>query len=113
MKAGDVLLISMPQFGGGKPKLRPALLLALLPGPYQTRLICGISTQLTRLQPDWDELIQQGDVDFSQSGLHRASIIRLSYLHSTDPSEIAGVIGQIDSAHLDRLLTRLADCLRL
>src|SRR5262249_44156822 len=92
----------------GPAKLRPALLLASLPGPYQTHLVCGISTQLHQQHPDWDELIQPVDADFAPSGLHRASIIRLSYLHATDPAEIAGGIGRIDAARLDRLLTRLA-----
>ena len=102
-------MIPLTQFGRGAQKLRPALLLATLPGPYQTHLVCGISTQLSYLRPDWDELIQPGDIDFSQSGLHRASIVRLSYLHATDPSEIAGVIGDINPTRLDRLLTRLAN----
>jgi hypothetical protein len=112
MKAGDVVLISLSQFAGGLPKLRPALLLVSLPGPYQTHLVCGISTQLVQQQPNWDESIQPGDIDFSRSGLHRASIIRLSYLHASDSTEIAGVIGQIDPARLHRLRARLADCVR-
>ena len=61
---------------------------------------------------NWDELIQSGESDFSASGLHRASVIRLSYLHAAAATEIAGVIGRIDSSRLDRLLTRLADLLR-
>jgi mRNA interferase MazF len=112
MNPGDVVLIPLPQLGGGSPKLRPALVLAILPGPSQNRLVCGISSQLSQQQPNWDELIQPGDADFATSGLHRASVIRLSYLHATDPSEITGVIGQIDPARLARLLTRLSDHLR-
>ena len=71
MKPGDVVLLPVPQIGGGSPKLRPALLLASLPGPYQNLLICGLSTQLQQIQPDWDERIQPGDTDYSSSGLHR------------------------------------------
>ncbi len=55
MKPGDVVLIRLPQAAGGPPKLRPALVLALLPGPFQSLLICGISTRLRDLEPDWDE----------------------------------------------------------
>jgi mRNA interferase MazF len=112
MTPGDVVLIRMAQFAGGPLKLRPARLLAILPGPYQTHLVCGISTQLHQEQPAWDELIQPGDSDYTGSGLHRASIVRLSYLHATDPNETAGVIGQVEPARLERLLTRLADHLR-
>ena len=59
--SGDVVLIPLSQFADGPRKLRPALILASLPGPYQTNLVCGISTQLQQQVPDWDEVIQPGD----------------------------------------------------
>jgi mRNA interferase MazF len=102
----------LPQIGGGPSKLRPALLLAALPGPYQNLLICGISTQMQQLQTNWDEVIQTTDGDFTSSGLHRDSSIRLSYLYAADPSEITGVIGNIDPNRLQRLRQRLSDHLR-
>lgn len=108
MTAGNVVLIALPQTGGGTPKLRPALVLTELPGPYQDSLLCGISTQLFALVPDWDELIKPGDADFAQSGLHRASIIRLSYLYSTEQAAIADTIGEIASDRLERLCSRLS-----
>jgi mRNA interferase MazF len=79
------VLIPLPQIGSALPKLRPALLLANLPGPYQNQLLCGISTQLHLLQAHWDELVQTTDADFSLSGLHRTSAIRLSYLYALTP----------------------------
>ena len=112
MNPGDVVLISLPQIGGTATKLRPALVLAALPGPYQNLLLCGISTQLHQLEANWDELIQPGDADYPTSGLRRASIIRLSYLYAADPSEISGVIGQIDPARFQRLRQRISDHLR-
>lgn len=112
MSPGEVVLISLPQLGGGGPKLRPALVLADLPGPYQNLLLCGISTQLQSFQANWDELIQPGDADYPSSALHHASVIRLSYLYAADPSEIAGVIGMIDPSRLQRLRQRLSDYLR-
>ena len=112
MNPGDIVLILIPQAGGGPPKLRPALFLAELPGPYQTMLLCGISTQLHTLIPAWDELIQAGDTDFPSSGLHKASVIRLSYLFGARPDEVAGVIGSIAPDRLTRLRTRLADRVR-
>ena len=107
-----MILIALTQFAGTTPKLRPALLLAELPGPYQNILLCGISTQLHQIEPQWDELIQTSDPDFPSTGLHRDSIIRLSYLHATDPNEIRGAIGSIEQARLQRLLHRLSDHLR-
>ena len=112
MTPGDVVLIPLPQVGGGASKLRPALLLAELPGPYQNLLLCGVSTQIQQLQANWDELLQTGDVDYVSSGVHHPSAIRLSYLYAADPREIAGVIGRIDSSRLQRLRQRLADHLR-
>ena len=109
MNPGDVVLVRLPQAGGGTPKLRPALLLVDLPRPYQTMLLCGISTQLHTLTPNWDELIQPGDGDFLTSGLHKPSVICLSYLVGAEPGEVTGVIGSIAAARLVRLRTRLAD----
>ncbi len=112
MNPGDVLLLPMGSFGGGGTKLRPALLLALLPGAYQNLLVCGISTQRHLIEPNWDEEIQPADGDFAGSGLHQASLIRLSYLRSADTSEVAAIIGSVEPARLDRLRTRLADHIR-
>jgi hypothetical protein len=56
----------------------------------------------------WDEAVEVSDRDFAGSGLHQASLIRLSYLYAASSTEITGVIGSIDSARLDRLLIRLA-----
>jgi mRNA interferase MazF len=111
MKPGDVVLIRLPQASGGSPKLRPALLLAELPGPFQSVLICGISTRLRDLQRDWDELIGPDDADYALSGLHEKSAIRLSYLYAADKHEIAGVIGRIEPERLRRLRGRLARAL--
>ncbi len=112
MSPGDVVLIPLTQFAGASPKLRPALLLAYLPGPYQNLLICGISTQLQQLQPNWDEFIQTSDADFHSSGLHQETAIRLSYLYASDTSEVAGVIGSIDPSRLELLQQRLSDHLQ-
>ena len=75
-------------------------------------LLCGISTQLQNLHPNWDELIQSNDADFPSSGLHRDSAIRLSYLYPAEPGEVAGVIGNIDPTRLQRFRQRLSDHLR-
>jgi mRNA interferase MazF len=108
MTPGDVVLIRLPQASGGPPKLRPALLLAELPGPFQSLLICGISTRLREIEPDWDELIGPGDGDFAASGLREQSAVRLSYLYAAGRREISGVIGRIESGRLRRLRKRLA-----
>jgi len=110
---GDVILIRLLTFAGGPPKLRPALIVSLLPGPYQTLLICGISTQIIHFLPNWDEMLDWKDSDFASSGIHQPSIIRLSYLYAADPSEIAGTIGIIHLQRIDRLRTRLSDQIKI
>lgn len=112
MTPGDIVLIGLPQFGVGSPKLRPALVIAILPGPYQNLLLCGISTQLHQIQPNWDETVQPSDSDFVASGLHQASGVRLSYLYAADPNEVTGVIGRLDATRVARLRQRLADHLK-
>jgi mRNA interferase MazF len=112
MNPGDVVLLPLTQAAGGSAKLRPTLFLAPLPGPYQTILVCGLSTQLHSIRPQWDELIQPGDADFAASGLRQPSVIRLSYLRAARPVEVQGIIGSVDAARVIRLRTQLADFLR-
>jgi len=61
-------------------KLRPALLLGILPGEYDDWLICMISSQTRPYLPEFDEIIQEGDSDFSQTGLKLESVIRVGRL---------------------------------
>ncbi|HRK31597.1 MAG TPA: type II toxin-antitoxin system PemK/MazF family toxin [Tepidisphaeraceae bacterium] len=112
MTAGDVVLIRLPQTGGGTSKLRPALILAQLPGPYQSLLICGISTQLQLLVPDWDEIFDSRQADFAATGLARTSAARLSYLYAADAGEVVGPPGRVAEPRLLAIRTRLANAIR-
>jgi hypothetical protein len=51
------------------------------------------------------------DADYSASGLHQRSAIRLSYLYAADEHEISGVIGRIEPERIRRLRGRLARAL--
>jgi len=110
MKAGDVVLIRFPQ-GPGASKLRPALVLAILPGAYQDALVCGISTQLTSETIGWDERLKPADSDYGESGVHRESLICLSYLASIFRRDISGIIGTIGPNRLETLQQRLSQFL--
>ncbi|MEA2707804.1 MAG: mRNA interferase MazF [Phycisphaerales bacterium] len=112
MTPGDVLLIRLQLANATAPKLRPALLLADLPGPYQNLLVCGISTQVQQIVRDWDEVLAPGQPDYAASGVRRASAIRLSYLYAATSGEVAGRIGRIEDQRLHRLRDRLIDRLR-
>ena len=90
-KAGQIVLLSFPQTDLDKGKLRPALLLSKLPGEYDDWLIVMVSSQIQHVIPDFDEVVRETDSDFADSGLKKASLIRLSRLvvgHNLTPDEI-------------------------
>jgi mRNA interferase MazF len=106
MKEGDITLAALPQ-SDGNVKLRPVLLLRKLPG-YNDFLVCGISTQIHQLIKGFDELIDEKNNAFAETGLRQASLIRLSFLAVLPNSRIAGSIGKIDFQTHRNLLERLA-----
>ncbi len=108
LRPGEVVLVLVPTLAGPQ-KWRPGLVLCSLPGIFQNVLICGFSSQLDALEADWDELIDENDVDYKSSDLRSPSAIRLSYLIAVDAGEVGGVIGDISAERLSRLQKRLAD----
>ncbi|OGV65665.1 MAG: transcriptional regulator [Lentisphaerae bacterium RIFOXYC12_FULL_60_16] len=106
MKEGDVILTPLPQ-ADGATKSRPALLLRELP-PFGDYLACGISTQLHRAVPEFDDIISKDDTDFTDSGLLSSSVIRLGFLAVLPNQRIVGTIGQVASDRHTRLLKTLS-----
>jgi mRNA interferase MazF len=66
---GQVILFRFPQTDQTEAKLRPALVLNQLPGPYNDWLICMISSQLHQAIPDFDEVLTSRDSDFNFDGI--------------------------------------------
>ena len=110
MKAGDLVLASIPQ-ADAQFKLRPALVLCLLP-PFRDFLVCGVSTQLRHKVEGFDEIVDRGDPDFAASGLRQASLIRLGFLNAVPDTSIAGLLGSIARPRLQRLRRALANHLQ-
>jgi mRNA interferase MazF len=110
MKAGDIVLARIPQ-ADVQFKLRPALILCLLP-PFSDFLVCGVSTQLRHRVTGFDEIVDRTDPDFPASGLRQDSLIRLGFLNAIPETSIAGVLGSIAAARLQRLRLALANHLR-
>ncbi len=106
MKEGDVILTPLPQ-ADGVVKNRPALLLRELP-PFGDYLVCGISTQLHRAVPEFDEVVLKADADFADSGLLANSVVRLGFLAVLPSRNIVGAIGHIASLRHARLLRTLS-----
>jgi len=106
---GQVVLFRFPQTDLAEGKLRPALLLGSLPGGHDDWLICMISSQLQHHVPQFDEIIREGDDDFSLSGLKVASLIRVGRLAVIEGRILFGALGDIAPARLQRLKNRLAE----
>lgn len=106
--AGQIVLFRFPQADLAAGKLRPALLLGALPGPYDDWLICMISSQLRHFTRDFDEIVTEPDSDFSQSGLKAPSVIRAGRLAVVEGNMLLGAIGTIAPERLKRIKGRLA-----
>lgn len=79
-QAGQIVLFRFPQTDMAAGKLRPALLLGRVPGPYEDWLVCMISSQLRQYNDGFDEIVREDDVDFGASGLKVPSVIRVGRL---------------------------------
>jgi mRNA interferase MazF len=108
---GQIVLFRFPQTDLIEGKLRPALLLAEVPNPYDDWLICMISSQLHHHIEGFTEVITREDTDFSQSGLKEESVIRIGRLAVIEASVLSGAIGKISPDRLERVKRKLADWL--
>jgi mRNA interferase MazF len=107
-QAGQVVLFRFPQTDLEEGKLRPALLLGRLPGDYDDWLICMISSQIWHHIQGFDEIIQDADADFAESGLKVSSVIRVGRLAVVEGEILLGATGQIAPGRLQRIKSHLA-----
>jgi mRNA interferase MazF len=70
-----------------------------------------ISSQIRQHVPEFDELIQEDDPDFADSGLKVPSAIRIGRLAVVQGEILLGAIGQIAPERLQRIKRRLAEWL--
>ncbi len=110
-QAGQIVLFRFPHTNLEEGKPRPALLLGKLPGKYDDWLICMISSQIRHSISDFDEIVEEADTDFADSGLKAASLIRVGRLTVVDGEILLGAIGQIATDRLQRIKGRLAEWL--
>jgi len=110
-QAGQIVLFRFPQTDLDQGKLRPALLLAKLPGQYDDWLICMISSQTRHYLVDFDEIVKESDSDFTDSGLKATSVIRIGRLAVAQGEMLLGAIGQIAPERLQRIKKRLIEWL--
>jgi mRNA interferase MazF len=110
-QAGQIVLFRFPQTDLEEGKLRPALLLGRLPGEYDDWLIRMISSQVRHCIPEFDEVLQETDADFAESGLKTTSLIRVGRLAVVEGEILLGAIGQVSPQRLQRIKSRLAEWL--
>jgi mRNA interferase MazF len=110
-EAGQVVVFRFPQTDLEEGKLRPALLLGKLPGEYDDWLICMISSQTRQHIAGFDEIMQENDDDFGESGLKVTSVIRVGRLAVVSGEILIGAIGQVSSERLNRVKKHLSDWL--
>ena len=108
---GQIVAFRFPQTDLERGKLRPALLLAKLPYEYDDWLTCMISSQTRHYVAGFDEIVEEGDDDFDQSGLKVTSVIRVGRLAVISGDSLLGAMGQISNARLVRIKSHLADWL--
>lgn len=113
IKEGQIVLFEFPQTDQTLGRIRPALIIRKLPDIYDDWLICMISKQVTQQIENFDEIINQEDVDFVSSGLHSPSVIRISRLAVVDKNILKGTIGEINKERLNKIKIRLAEWLRV
>lgn len=111
MKPGSIVIIPVPQVAGRSRKLRPALVIANLPGPLHDILACGVSSNVDAMVHGWDELVAADASDFAGSGLHQTSIVRLSYINALASEDARGVIGRISFERLNAIRERVRQAL--
>jgi mRNA interferase MazF len=101
IQEGQIVLFRFPHTDQIPGKLRPALVLRKLPGPYDDWLICMISSQLEQQIQNFDIILTEKDLDFEQSGLKTSSVIRISRLAVVNRNILLGSIGALGSEHLN------------
>jgi hypothetical protein len=66
---GDVVLARFPFTDGGGTKLRPVLILAEVPGPYDDYLVLFISSQIRTAMAGVDVVLDRRHPSFAGAGL--------------------------------------------
>jgi len=111
-KAGQIVLFNYPQTDFVNSKLRPALLLAKLPGGYDDWLVCMISSQTSQYIEGLDDIIQYDAEDFVRTGLKTESVFRVSRIAVAAEGILEGAIGVISLERLKRIRDNLANWIK-
>lgn len=111
MNPGDVVLIHFPQADLQIGKLRPALVIAIAPGRHPDILLALITSRTSQATPNFDEIVEVDDADFTPSGLKVRSVVRLSRLVTVETAVISARLGRLSRSRTAQIRQRLANWL--
>lgn len=111
MTPSDIVLIRFPQTDLQIGKLRPALIIAIAPGRHPDLLLSLISSRTYQAIPQFDEIIDPADPDYTSTGLKVRSVVRLARLTSVDSAVINARLGNISQTRFKYIKQRLANWL--
>jgi len=111
IREGQIVLFRFPYTDQEGGKLRPALVIRKVAGPYDDWLICMISSQLSQQMVGFDEILAEENDDFIRSGLRQASVIRIGRLAVVQKNILLGAIGEISPERLEQVKKKLSDWL--
>lgn len=111
MKPGDLILVSFPQADLHRGKLRPALVVAHVPGKFSDLLVMMVTSKVHQAIEGFDEIVATDDFDYAISGLKATSVIRLSRLATISSEAVQARIGKISRQRHKALCERFAQWL--
>ena len=107
MKPGDIILVEFPRADLVKGKLRPALVLALMPGRHEDVFLAMITSKTHQVVVGFDILFSENDPKFVATGLKSTSLVRLTRLATVEKRIIVAKLGEIDRGKLNVIYDRL------
>ncbi len=111
MTKGKVVLVPFPFDDLSATKVRPALCLTNPVGKYSHIILALITSQIPTDLLETDIVLDTTHPDFTASGLHKPSTIRLDHLMTVRKSLIQRELGTLSSDTQDKIAEKLCKLL--
>jgi len=111
MTKGKVVLVPFPFDDLSATKVRPALCLTNPVGKHSHIILAFITSQIPTNLLETDIVLDTSHPDFTASGLHKPSTIRLNHLMTVRKSLIQRELGTLSSDTQDKIAEKLCKLL--
>jgi len=111
MTKGKVVLVPFPFDDLSATKVRPALCLTNPVGKHSHIILAFITSQIPTNLLETDIVLDTSHPDFTASGLHKPSTIRLDHLMTVRKSLIQRELGTLSSDTQDKIAEKLCKLL--